>query len=113
MARVLPENVSGPETPADVTAPVPLPVRMPPKVVEPVPPLATASVPKIDAALKVEVAETTPCALVCKKPDGDPEMVRLVVEAVEKKPVPVTVRPVVVAPPPRVVRPDTPSAPEK
>ena len=42
---VLLEKRSGEETLALVTAPVPLPERMPPKVVEAVPPFATPKVP--------------------------------------------------------------------
>src|SRR6266481_2350090 len=43
IASVLPLKVSGAETVAEVSAPVPLPVRMPPSVVEPVPPLTAVS----------------------------------------------------------------------
>ena len=43
MESVVPEKESGPDTFAEVTAPVPLPVSIPPKVVEPVPPLTTVS----------------------------------------------------------------------
>ena len=45
MANVLPLKVSGALTTAAVRALVPFPVRRPPSVVEPVPPLATPSVP--------------------------------------------------------------------
>jgi hypothetical protein len=61
---VLAEKRSGEETTALVTCPVPLPVRMPPKVVEAVPPFATATVPERKLA-PMEVVETTlPLALV-------------------------------------------------
>src|SRR5579872_2129939 len=45
MESVLALNESGPEMRAEVTAPVPFPVRIPPRVVLAVPPLVTASVP--------------------------------------------------------------------
>ena len=45
IASVLPENVRGADIVAAVSAPVPLPVRIPPSVVEPVPPFATPSAP--------------------------------------------------------------------
>ena len=67
--------------------PVPFPFKSPVSVVEPVPPNPTPSVPKIELALKVVVAETTPCALVCRNPETAFEMVRFVVDAVEKNPV--------------------------
>ena len=41
---VFPENERGPVTEAEVIAPVPLPVRRPPRVVLPVPPKFTATV---------------------------------------------------------------------
>ena len=68
MARVLPENVRGPVTVAAVSEPVPLPVRRPPSVVEPVPPLATERVPVRRPTLIEEVATTLPCALVERRP---------------------------------------------
>lgn len=54
IASVLPTKLSGADTLADVTCPVPLPVRIPPKVVDPVPPFATFSaVPKVSPPLIV------------------------------------------------------------
>jgi hypothetical protein len=46
MARVLPLKVKGAETVAEVTWPVPFPVKMPPRVVLPVPPPAAVRVPE-------------------------------------------------------------------
>ena len=43
-----PENESGPENESELSADDPLPTRIPVSVVEPVPPLATASVPLKD-----------------------------------------------------------------
>ena len=43
IARVLPENESGPDTVAVKSEPVPLPTKSPVSVVEPVPPFATVS----------------------------------------------------------------------
>jgi hypothetical protein len=54
MERVLAEKSKGPETMAEVTCPVPLPVRRPPRVVDPVPPKLVAM---------VEEATTAPTAL--------------------------------------------------
>ena len=68
------------------------------------PPLPIGKIPKMLLAEKVEVAETTPEALVCKNPDGDPEIVRFVVDAVEKYPVPLAVKLVVDAPPLKIWR---------
>ena len=59
MERVLLVNESGPVIDAEVTAPVPLPVRRPPRVVEPVPPMFTPSV--VDAErLPVASVVSTP-----------------------------------------------------
>src|ERR1700733_4444279 len=77
----------------------PLPMRMPLRVVEPTPPFATLRVPKIELALNVDVALTAPCALVWRNPDGDPEIVRFVVEAVPKYTSPLAEIFVVLAPP--------------
>ena len=44
---VEPENVSGPETVALRSEPVPLPTRSPLSVVEPVPPFATGKMPEM------------------------------------------------------------------
>ena len=74
---------------------VPLPLRSPVRVVEPVPPLATwrtPAVPRVSVPAEnvrpeeKAVDPTTPVALVERSTDGVPR-VRLVVEAVEKKPV--------------------------
>ena len=62
MERVLEENESGAETVAEVRAPVPLPVRRPPRVVEPVPPKVVEM---------VEEAETTPL-MACSGPVREP-----------------------------------------
>ena len=61
MESVLPLKESGPETVADVIAPVPLPVRRPPSVVEPVPP---------KAVVRVVVPRTEPLLLVYRSEDG-------------------------------------------
>ena len=45
MARVLPEKVRGALMVAEVSCPVPFPVRMPPRVVLPVPPPAAPRIP--------------------------------------------------------------------
>ena len=69
MERVFPENESGAETVAEVTWPVPFPVRMPPRVVEPVPPLATVSaVARVSAPVeeKEEVADPPKYATVAE-----------------------------------------------
>ena len=65
MERVFPEKTSGPEMAAEVSWPTPFPVRMPPRVVEAVPPYATP---------RVEVATTAPSAFVVRSAD-----VRLVI----------------------------------
>jgi hypothetical protein len=70
MASVLPLKVKGAETTAAVTAPVPLPVRRPPSVVEPVPPPATESVP-----LLVGVKVKAPPVLVMVRPRVTPLLV--------------------------------------
>ena len=62
---MLPEKSKGPETIAEVTCPVPFPVRRPPRVVLPVPPKLVAS---------VVVAMTEPSAFVVRSAEGTPEM---------------------------------------
>ena len=54
MERVLPLNESGPVIPAEVTPPVPFPVRRPPRVVEPVPPK------KVESEVVPETAPPAP-----------------------------------------------------
>ena len=88
-ASVLLENVSVEPMVAEVTGPVPLPVRMPPRVVEPVPPKFTES---------EEELITCPAELVVRRALARPVMMRFVVEAV-----PFTVRPPLVVPSPMVV----------
>ena len=70
------EKLSGPDTIALVMAPVPLPVRRPPSVVEPVPPKLTAS---------VVVPLTTPVEFANRIEFWIPEIVRLLVDAVDEK----------------------------
>jgi len=91
--------------------PVPFPFRSPVSVVEPVPPLPTPSVPKMELAENVEVAETTPSAFVCRKPLAAPKterllVVRFVVLAVALYIVPLTLIFVLDAPPLKVWRSD-------
>ena len=74
--RELPANESPLPMSALVRAPVLLPVRMPPKVVDPVPPMLTA---------RVVVPDTTPVALVTRSELWILETVRLEVEADEAK----------------------------
>ena len=63
MESVFPVKDKGDVIVAEVTAPVPLPVRMPPSVVEPVPPLGTVSalvrVSVLIAAVPVAVSVAT------------------------------------------------------
>ncbi len=60
----------------------PLPARIAPRVVEPVPPLVTGRVPETSVPSATCACEdTTPLLLVLRKPDGEPETTRLVVEA--------------------------------
>ena len=64
MESVFPENARGPETDAAVTAPVPLPVKRPPSVVEPVPPCPTPRVPVMKLKPTEVVATIFPVASV-------------------------------------------------
>lgn len=68
----LPEKTSGEETVAEVSGPVPLPVRIPPRVVEPVPPKLVA---------RVVVAMMEPVELAKRSEEVIPVMARLVVVA--------------------------------
>lgn len=79
-----------------VSAPVPLPVKMPPRVVEPVPPKFTA---------RVEVPATTPVEFVTRREFWMLETVRFEVLAEPVYIVPVAVMFVVEAPPYRLVQP--------
>ena len=83
MESVLAENESGPETIAEVTCPVPLPVKSPPSVVEPVPPKEVAM---------VVVAMTLPCAFANKIELVMLVIARLVVVACWRDVLPETVR---------------------
>jgi hypothetical protein len=74
MERVFPVNESGEEIAAEVTCPVPLPERMPPKVVLPVPPKLVA---------RVEEPMTEPLLLVVRIAEATFEIARLVVVAAE------------------------------
>lgn len=65
---VVPSNVRPLPTTSDLTAAVPLPVKIPPRVVEPVPPLATPSVPLSKLVLIDDVATTEPLAFVASRP---------------------------------------------
>ena len=58
MERVLPVNDRGEETTADVSAPVPLPVKRPPRVVEPVPPFDTVSAFNKPRVVEVALAKS-------------------------------------------------------
>jgi hypothetical protein len=80
MERVLAEKLRGPETTAEVTAPVPFPVRRPPKVVEPVPPKEVAT---------VVVAMTPPVELVKRRALVIEEIANFEVVAVVEVPLPI------------------------
>ena len=79
---VLAENKSGPETIAEVTCPVPFPVKSPPKVVEPVP-------PKLVAIVVEPITE--PFALVVRMEEAMLVMARFVVVACWREVFPETV----------------------
>ena len=80
-----PERESGPLIVSVLSAPTPLPTRIPVGVVEPVPPKPMPRVPKtLVASEKVEVAETRPLPLAWRKPAPVPR-VKFVVEAEEAK----------------------------
>ena len=83
MERVLVEKLRGPETTAEVTCPMPFPVKRPPNVVDPVPPKLVVSV--------VEPM-TEPFALAKRKEEAMEEMARLVEVACEVVALPRTVR---------------------
>ena len=83
MERVFPENERGEEMVAEVTWPVPLPVRRPPKVVEPVPPKLVAS---------VVVPMTGPELLVYRREEVIDVTARLVEVACFKEVLPRTVK---------------------
>lgn len=57
---VVPTNESPVPTVTDWTADEPLPIRIPPSVVEPVPPLPTVRVPRVKAAGEVPEHERNP-----------------------------------------------------
>jgi hypothetical protein len=81
--RMFPENASGPETIAEVRAPVAFPVRRPPSVVEPVPPNAT----------EMEVVPMTlPCAFAKRSEEAMVEMAKVVEVALDVVALPVTMK---------------------